>query len=97
MSADAVMIRDVVLSPDAADLVRRKLASGQFATESEVIVEGLRSLADREAEIERWLHDEVAATFDAVAADPSGETVSAHDVFAGLRRRHAERLSKAGA
>jgi Arc/MetJ-type ribon-helix-helix transcriptional regulator len=48
MSADAVMIRDVVLSPDAADLVRRKLASGQFATESEVIVEGLRSLADRD-------------------------------------------------
>ena len=91
-----VTLRNITLDPEAAALVRRKLASGQFASESDVIAEGLRSLADHEAKVERWLRDDVAPTYDAVVADPEGETVAADIVFEGLRARHAERLAKLG-
>jgi antitoxin ParD1/3/4 len=97
MSTSAVTLRNIVLSADSADLVRRKLASGEFASESDVIAEGLRGLADRDAEVERWLRTDVAATYDAVMADPERLTIPAEEVFAGLRARHAARIAKSGA
>jgi len=53
----------ISLPEDIVELVEKKVASG------EVVAEGLRYLADNDAEIEQWLRDEVVP---AVAAhDPS--------------------------
>lgn len=42
-----------------ADLIRAKVASGEYATESEVIRDGLRVLIARDRMQEKWLQDKV--------------------------------------
>lgn len=73
----------ITLPHDMADAVRAKVASGEYATESEVIRDGLRALLARDQAIERWLRDEVAAAYDALKAAP-GRAVSAAQVRARL-------------
>ena len=73
----------ITLPHEMADAVRAKVASGEYATESEVIRDGLRALLARDQAIERWLRDEVAAAYDALKAEPS-RAVSAAQVRARL-------------
>jgi putative addiction module CopG family antidote len=73
----------ITLPNEMADAVRAKVASGEYATESEVIREGLRALLARDQAIERWLRGEVAAAYDALKAAPS-RAVSAAQVRARL-------------
>jgi antitoxin ParD1/3/4 len=61
----------ITLPSDMADLVRAKVASGAFASEVDVVEEGLRTLAERDLETERWLRDDVAPVYDAYKADPA--------------------------
>jgi putative addiction module CopG family antidote len=61
----------VTLSHELAELVRNKVESGEYASESEVIRDGLRALRRHERALEEWLKGEVAATYDAMKADPS--------------------------
>ena len=51
----------VMLPDDLADLVDKKVASGEFSDESAVLTEGLRQLADREGETEDWIRREGCA------------------------------------
>jgi putative addiction module CopG family antidote len=44
-----------------ADLIRAKVASGEYATESEVIRDGLRVLIARDRAQEKWLQDEIVS------------------------------------
>jgi putative addiction module CopG family antidote len=73
----------ITLPNEMADAVRAKVASGEYATESEVIREGLRALLARDQAIERWLRGEVAAAYDALKAAPS-RAVSAAQIRARL-------------
>jgi putative addiction module CopG family antidote len=61
----------VTLSNELAEMVRGKVQSGEYASESEVIREGLRALQRQQRALEDWLREEVAATYDAMKADPS--------------------------
>lgn len=61
----------ITLPNEMAEAVRAKVASGEYATESEVIRDGLRVLLARDRAIEGWLRKDVAATYDAIKADPS--------------------------
>jgi putative addiction module CopG family antidote len=54
-----------------ADRLAERVSSGQYASESEVIRDGLRALFARDAAVEAWLQDEVVSAYDALAADPS--------------------------
>jgi putative addiction module CopG family antidote len=54
-----------------ADAVKAKVGSGEYATESEVIRDGLRALLARDRAIERWLREEVVPGMDAYDADPT--------------------------
>ena len=45
--------------------------AGEYASESEVIRDGLRTLKARDAALAQWLQDDVAESFDAYHADPS--------------------------
>nr|WP_210320000.1 type II toxin-antitoxin system ParD family antitoxin [Pseudaminobacter soli] len=56
----------ITLPSDMAQMVKDKVASGEYASESEVIRDGLRSLAQRDAAIERWLREEVVQTIAGV-------------------------------
>lgn len=64
----------VTLPVDMADMVKAKVASGEYATESEVIRDGLRTLAARDLAIERWLKEDVAAAYDAHKSEPQRAT-----------------------
>ena len=83
----------VTLPHDMAAMVKAKVASGEYATESEVIRDGLRALQARDAAVERWLRDEVAKSYDEYAADPS-IGIPAGEVMARLRASYRARLAK---
>jgi len=61
----------ITLPLEMAQMVKDKVNSGEYATESEVIRDGLRTLAARDAAVHKWLLTEVAPTIDALDADPS--------------------------
>ena len=61
----------VTLPNEMAAQVRAKVACGDYASESEVIREGLRALLARDRALETWLRQDAAAAYDAVRADPT--------------------------
>ncbi len=61
----------ITLPLEMANMVKSRVASGDYVSESEVIREGLRALQERENAVEHWLRTEVAATYDAYKADPN--------------------------
>ncbi|MFL6856320.1 MAG: type II toxin-antitoxin system ParD family antitoxin [Allosphingosinicella sp.] len=83
----------VTLPDDLAAQVRAKVVSGEYGSESDVIAEALRTLQDREQSVEQWLRTEVAAAYDALAADPS-RGLSLEEVRASLAATH-DRLEAA--
>jgi len=84
----------ITLPHEMAEMVRAKVTSGEYASESEVIRDGLRTLAARDAAVEKWLREEVVPTYDAAMADPS-KAIPADQVFTRIRALHAERTGKA--
>jgi len=84
---------NVTLPDDLAEQVRAKVASGQYASESDVVIEALRTLDDREQSLEQWLRTDVAAAYDALAADPS-RGLSLDEVRTSLAASH-DRLATA--
>jgi antitoxin ParD1/3/4 len=83
----------VTLPHDMAAMVKAKVASGEYATESEVIRDGLRTLQARDAAVESWLRGEVAKSYDEYAADPN-IGISAKKVMARLRASYRARPAK---
>ncbi|MGC9271882.1 ribbon-helix-helix domain-containing protein, partial [Acidiphilium sp.] len=69
----------ITLPKDMAQLIRAKVEAGEYASESEVIRDGLRTLLARDRVVESWLRDQVAPAYDALKSDPS-RAVSAEDV-----------------
>jgi antitoxin ParD1/3/4 len=80
----------ITLPVDMAKLVKDKVASGDYASESEVISEGLRALKARDAAEEEWLRTEGVARYDAFHRNPRRARPVA-DAFARLRAHHARR------
>ena len=70
-----------------ANAVRAKIAAGEYATESEVVRDGLRMLLAHDRMVEMWLRDQVAPAFDAIKADPVG-AVRGDSVRARLVAEH---------
>jgi antitoxin ParD1/3/4 len=60
----------ITLPNEMAQMVRSKVAAGEYATESEVIREGLRSLTARDRAIQDWLRLQVAPAYDAMQTNP---------------------------
>jgi len=77
----------VTVPHEMAELIRAKVASGEYASESEVVRDGLRALMARDRAVESWLQGEVAPAYDALQADPSRGR-SADDVRAALAAEH---------
>ena len=94
----------ITLPNEMADAVKAKVAGGEpnfdavaaggeYATESEVIREGLRSLMARDRAIDRWLRTEVVAAYDELKADPSKALTpdQVRAALAGARNRRVAR------
>lgn len=83
----------ITLPNEMADLVRAKVAAGEYATESEVIRDGLRVLLARDRAVEGWLREKVAPAYDALKANPS-RGVSTKHVRARLSAEHKKATAK---
>ena len=83
--------RTVSLPAEHSAFIEAKVASGDYASASEVVRAGLRALQERDAAVERWLRDDVAPVYDAMSPDPS-RGITSERVFSDIRAHHAARL-----
>jgi antitoxin ParD1/3/4 len=84
----------ITLPTEMAQKVKARVASGDYASESEVIREGLRALDERDALVEKWLREEVLPTYDAIKAGLE-PTHRFEDVRARLNKHMDEAERKA--
>ncbi len=77
----------ITLPNDMVDVVKAKVRTGEYASESEVIRDGLRALMARDRAVENWLLDQVGPAYDALKADPS-RAVTADQVRARLNAEY---------
>jgi antitoxin ParD1/3/4 len=78
----------ITLPPELAEMIRMKVRTGAYASNSEVIRDALRLWQEREAtlaERRRWLRDKIERSL--ADARPS---LDADDVFADLETRYPE-------
>lgn len=80
----------ITLPHELADAVKAKVAGGEYATESEVIREGLRALLARDRAVEHWLRTEVVPAALALEADPS-QALTLEQVRTHLTQRRLAR------
>ena len=84
--------RTISLPAEHARFIDEQVASGSYASASEVVRAGLRALQERDAAVERWLREEVAPALDTMKADPQrGRSVE--EVFGAIRARHGRTLA----
>ncbi len=77
----------ITLPNEMAGLVKSMVATGAYATESEVFRDGLRALMARERAMERWLNNQVGPAYDAMKEDPS-RAISPDNVRARIAAEH---------
>ena len=79
----------ITLPNEMAEAVKAKVKTGLYATESEVIRDGLRALIAQDQAVEHWLKAQIGPAYDAFKADPS-RAVSAEHLRARLASEHAK-------
>jgi antitoxin ParD1/3/4 len=84
----------ITLPNEMAGLVKSMVATGTYATESEVFRDGLRALMARERAMEHWLHEQAGPAYDALKADPSRAVVP-DKVRARIAKEHKAATGKA--
>ena len=80
---------NITLQNEMAKAIKTKVRAGEYATESEVIREGLRALLNRDRAIESWLQNEVGVAYDALKSNPS-RAVTADQVRERLASENAK-------
>lgn len=77
----------ITLPNEMAAQLKAKVASGEYASESEVIREGLRALLARDQAAEKWLQEQVVPSWNALKNGES-EGVSGKEIRARLIAEH---------
>ncbi|NYT80330.1 type II toxin-antitoxin system ParD family antitoxin [Alcaligenaceae bacterium] len=80
----------ITLPNEMADVVKAKVATGEYATESEVIRDGLRTLLARDRAVETWLREQVVPAALALKAAPES-ALSADQVREHLAKKRRSR------
>ena len=83
----------ITLPNEMADTVKSKVTSGEYATESEVIRDGLRVLMARDRAVENWLLKQVAPAYDTLKAD-SSRAVTVDRMRARLKAEHKQKIAR---
>ncbi len=84
----------ITLPNEMAALIKEKVSQGQYASESEVVRDGLRTLLARDRAVEHWLQGSVAGAYDAMQLDPA-RALSPAQVRAKLKAVHTKALKTA--
>ena len=84
----------ITLPIEMASLVKAKVTAGVYATESEVIRDGLRALIARDRAMETWLQSQVGPAYDALKADPA-RAVTTDQLRKRLAAEHNTAIAKA--
>lgn len=77
----------ITLPNEIAALVKARVASGEYASESEVIREGLRALMARDNAVDQWLRDKVVPAWEALQSGET-ESLSGNDIRNRLKAEH---------
>jgi putative addiction module CopG family antidote len=85
----------ITLPIEMAEMVKAKVASGEYASESEVIRDGLRTLIARDAAIEKWLVEEVVPTLKEIEDYPE-RLLTPEEVDRRLDARMAALIAEQG-
>ncbi|MDN5559907.1 MAG: type II toxin-antitoxin system ParD family antitoxin [Ruaniaceae bacterium] len=85
----------ITLPNNMADALKERVTSGAYASESEVIRDGLRALFSQEEAIERWLRTEITVAYDELRADRS-KAISSKDMRTHLAAVHEQRVPEGG-
>lgn len=80
----------ITLPNEMAEFVRGKVASGEYASDSEVLRDALRALRERDKAIEAWLRNEVVPVAKALREDPT-RALSADEVRTHLAKKRSVR------
>lgn len=80
----------ITLPNELAKAVKEKVEAGEYASESEVIREGLRALQARDRAVDHWLRTQAAAAYDALEAAPES-AVTIEQVRARIAAEKAKR------
>lgn len=76
----------ITLPNEMAKMVKTKVASGEYASDSEVIREGLRTLMARDNALEKWLREEVVAAYDEAKKNQE-KLISSEQLNASMKKR----------
>jgi antitoxin ParD1/3/4 len=89
---------NVNLTPELEALVQRKVASGLYNNQSEVVREALRLLAEQDRLREAHVADLRKALADGLAQAERGELLDGPEVVAGVRKalRRRRKSAKTG-
>src|SRR5680860_657058 len=85
----------ITLPNEMADALRERVQSGEYASESEVIRDGLRALWARDQAVEAWLQGEVAASYDAATSPCSHASTACSRAHSARRPSRMTSLSLA--
>ncbi|QIZ51843.1 type II toxin-antitoxin system ParD family antitoxin [Dickeya zeae] len=77
----------ITLPNEMAALVKARVASGEYASESEVIREGLRALLARDNAVEKWLQEQVVPAWNALQRGET-DSLSGSDIRNRLKAEH---------
>ncbi|MFV8905489.1 type II toxin-antitoxin system ParD family antitoxin [Serratia fonticola] len=80
---------NITLPNEMVAQIKAKVASGEYASESEVICEGLLALLARDQVAEKWLQEQVVPSWSALKNGES-ESVSGKDIRARLIAEHKQ-------
>jgi hypothetical protein len=78
----------ITLPPDIAAAVQDEVRSGDYASVSEVVREGVLALMERDTAMESWLSEDVVAGHLENLADPS-KGVPSGEVLGRIKARRA--------
>jgi antitoxin ParD1/3/4 len=78
----------ITLPNEMADVVKSKVRTGEYASESEVIRDGLRALLARDRAVESWLSNQIGPAYDALKDNPAS-ALTPDQVRARLAAEHA--------
>ena len=81
------------LPKEQTSYIERLVKSGAYASASEVVRAGLRSLQERDAIVEKWLRTEVVGTYDGWKAGKT-TTMTADEVFTRIQAHHRRKTRK---
>lgn len=83
----------VEVSEEVAEFIHRKVATGAFPDEGAVVQHALEEASDADAEVERWLREQVVPTLERIDRENT-PALSVEEVRANIRSRYLARMSQ---